>query len=113
VVDTGVSPHCLVEIPAHQADAADRGAAATTGPVGSVGSEGADCTAGAGAASFIAAECLPRDQVIRGTASIGCCAAEDADGIEPERLLRCAPLSNTERGHNMVRSDEDLPDRDR
>jgi hypothetical protein len=92
-VDAGLHAYEFVEIPAQPPDAADCTRAASPEPVGSVGSEGSDRTDGAGVASLIASECLPRDQVIRGTSSIGCCAAEDADGIAPGWLIPCAASS--------------------
>jgi hypothetical protein len=83
MVDAGLHAYECVEIFAQPLDAADCMRAASPEPVGSVWFEGANRTDGAGVASFIASECLPRDQVIRGTSAIGCCAAEDADGIAP------------------------------
>jgi hypothetical protein len=117
MVDPGLHPYAPVAIPAQSPDAVDCARAASPGPVGSVAFKGSRRAIGTGTAALIAAQCLLRDQVVRGTSSIGCSAAEDADGIEPERLLRCAVLQSapdkTERGNNMVRSNEDLPDRDR
>jgi hypothetical protein len=82
-VDTGVPSYAPVAILAQSIDAADCTRAAASGTVGSAGFEGTNRTAGAGVAPPIASEHLLRDQVIRGTSSIGCCAAEDADGIAP------------------------------
>src|SRR5690349_16838319 len=93
MVDTGLHPYAPVANSAQSPDASDCARAASPGPVGSVAFKGSGHAIGTGTAPLIAAECLLRDQVIRGTPSIGCCAAEDADGIEPERLLRCALLS--------------------
>ena len=83
MVDTGVPPYAPVAIPTQSVDAADCNGEAASGSVGSLGLEGTDRTARTGATPLIASEHLLRDQITRGTSSIGCCAAEDADGIAP------------------------------
>ena len=93
MVDAGVHPDARVAIPAQSLDAADCSHAAATEPVGSVAFERPGHAVGTSAAPPIASECLRCNQVIRGTASIGCCAAEDADGIESGRLIPCTALS--------------------
>jgi hypothetical protein len=71
MVDAGLHVYEFVEIPAQPIDAADCIRTASPEPVGSVGFEGADRTDGAGVASLVTSECLPRDQLIRGTSAIG------------------------------------------
>src|ERR1700722_8492214 len=93
MVDAGVHPDARVAIPAQSLDAADCSHAAAAEPVGSVAFKSPGDAGGASAAPPITPECRRCNQVIRGTASIGCCAAEDADGIESGRLIPCTALS--------------------
>ena len=82
-MDSRVSPYALVAIVAQSVHSTDRTGSAAPEPVGAVLFQITDRSVGASIASPIAFERLLRDQVIRGTRSIGCGAAEDADGIEP------------------------------
>lgn len=98
MVDSGLNSYAIVAIPTQSLDAADCVGAASPGSVGSVALKSPGHATGPGTAPLIVPECPLRDQVIRGTPSIGYYAAEDADGIEPGRLLRCAVLSRKQHG---------------
>ena len=82
VVDTGVSPYALVAIPAQSVHIPHCVDSFAPEPAGSVSLQRTDRSVDTSAAPFIPFERFLRDQVIRGTPSIGCGAAEDADGNE-------------------------------